>query len=434
MLPFTNDNLDDNRQASNNDFDPSLLRFVVSIEVVAMPSASASNTKPSKPYPTFPLTAHPNGQWCKKIRGRVHFFGVWADPKSALDEYNRQAGDLHAGRKPVMRSSDKRTVKEVANAYLAAQKAKAERLLISPHWFDDCTRTLKDFASGVGKDRPWDDLRPSDFADYRMSLYDRYSTNTVDRYITVIRAAFKHGFDCDLMDRPVKFGGMFNKPTRKEQRVSRIEHERENGKRLFEPQQIHKLLDAARQPLKAMILLGINGGFGNTDCAELPISAVDLKDGIIDYPRPKTAVQRVVPLWPETAKALREVIEKDRPRARRDESNRLVFLTVQGNPWRQSEMLAANDGDSPKIRRVDAISAEFGKLLDELKMKRGGLGFYALRHTFRTWADEVSDQHAIHLIMGHAIPGMSGFYVERIDHDRLRTVTNRVRRRLFNRR
>jgi hypothetical protein len=36
------------------------------------------------PRASFPLTAHPNGQWCKKIRGKVHFFGVWLDPDAAL--------------------------------------------------------------------------------------------------------------------------------------------------------------------------------------------------------------------------------------------------------------------------------------------------------------------------------------------------------------
>lgn len=39
-----------------------------------MDRTDPSKQKPSKPYPSFPLTAHLNGQWCKKIRGRVHFF------------------------------------------------------------------------------------------------------------------------------------------------------------------------------------------------------------------------------------------------------------------------------------------------------------------------------------------------------------------------
>jgi hypothetical protein len=30
---------------------------------------------PPKPYPEFPFTAHPNGQWCKKIREKLHYFG-----------------------------------------------------------------------------------------------------------------------------------------------------------------------------------------------------------------------------------------------------------------------------------------------------------------------------------------------------------------------
>jgi len=80
---------------------------------------------------------------------------------------------------------------------------------------------------------------------------------------------------------------------------------------------------------------------------------------------------------------------------------------------------------------VDAISHEFTRLLRRLDIKRKGVGFYALRHTFRTWADEVRDQHAIHRIMGHAIPGMSGIYVEEISLDRLRVVVEHVRQKVF---
>jgi hypothetical protein len=45
----------------------------------------AKPRKPQKPYRSFPLTAHNNSQWCKKIHGKVRFFGVWADPQAALD-------------------------------------------------------------------------------------------------------------------------------------------------------------------------------------------------------------------------------------------------------------------------------------------------------------------------------------------------------------
>ena len=52
------------------------------------------------------------------------------------------------------------------------------------------------------------------------------------------------------------------------------------------------LLDGAGVQLKAMMLLGINCGFGNADCASLPLSALNLETGWIDYPRPKTGVPR----------------------------------------------------------------------------------------------------------------------------------------------
>jgi hypothetical protein len=31
-------------------------------------------TKPSKPTPDFPLYAHRNGQWAKKIKGSIHYY------------------------------------------------------------------------------------------------------------------------------------------------------------------------------------------------------------------------------------------------------------------------------------------------------------------------------------------------------------------------
>ena len=32
-----------------------------------------------KPHPDFPLTRHPRGYWCKKVRGKMSYFGKIAD-------------------------------------------------------------------------------------------------------------------------------------------------------------------------------------------------------------------------------------------------------------------------------------------------------------------------------------------------------------------
>jgi integrase len=74
-------------------------------------------------------------------------------------------------------------------------------------------------------------------------------------------------------------------------------HRAKRGAKLFTAEEIRRLLDAASVQLKAMILLGINCGYGNTDCAQLPLSAVDLQAGILDFSRPKTGVPRRGPLW-----------------------------------------------------------------------------------------------------------------------------------------
>ena len=69
------------------------------------------------------------------------------------------------------------------------------------------------------------------------------------------------------------------------------------------------------------------------------------------------------------------------------------------------------------------------------------MGFYALRHTFRTVADESRDFPVIDLIMGHvpdsgggASPfavAMGARYRQRISDERLKAVSDMVRRWLF---
>src|SRR5262249_5661577 len=78
--------------------------------------------KPAKPFPEFPLFAHANGCWAKKIRGRLHYFGPWADPDAALTKYLAEKDDPHAGRKP-RQDTQSLTVYELANTFLHAKRA-----------------------------------------------------------------------------------------------------------------------------------------------------------------------------------------------------------------------------------------------------------------------------------------------------------------------
>jgi integrase len=189
---------------------------------------------------------------------------------------------------------------------------------------------------------------------------------------------------------------------------------------MLEASQLRRLLDAAGVPFKAMILLGVNCGFGNHDIATLPLSALDLEGGWMDFPRPKTGIPRRCPLWPQTVAALREAVAK-RPAPKDREDAGLVFLQRSGRRWvRHTES-----------SRTDHLTVVFRGLLQTCGLHRAGFGFYSLRHIFRTVADAARDPVAIDLIMGHADPSMGAHYRLRVEDERLQAVAEHVHRWLF---
>src|SRR5262245_43195502 len=239
--------------------------------------------KPAKPYPDFPLTAHPAGYWCKKIRGKLHYFGPWADPDAALAKYNEQKEALHAGKKP-RPDREGVTVKDIANAFLNHKKTRLDVGELSVHTWADYKHVTDRVVAHLGKTRLVSDVGPDDFAPLRNKLARRWGPQRLAKFIQFTRSLFKFAYDSEMIDRPVRFGPGFDRPSKKTLRLNRAEQ----GTKLFTADEIHRLIDAAGVQVKAMILLGINCGFGNSDCGKLPLSALDLDRGWLDYPRPKT--------------------------------------------------------------------------------------------------------------------------------------------------
>jgi integrase len=372
--------------------------------------------RPKKPYPDFPLSPHASGAWQKKIRGKIHYFGRWAKRvdgqlvriegdgwQEALELYKEQAEDLHAGRTPRVKS-DGLTVAGLCNAFLTAKLRKQTAGELSHRMFAEYKETTDLVVAAFGKDRRVDDLAADDFEALRATMAERWGPVRLGNAITRVKSVFKYGIANALIEKAIRYGSEFKKPDKAGLR----RHRAKKGEKMLEADQLRNLIDAADVFLKAMILLGVNCGYGNADCAKLPLSAVDLDNGWIDFPRPKSGVARRCPLWPETLTALRNAIA-ERPEPRQAGASGLVFLTSRGRSCVSGGL-------------ANAVGTPFANLMKRLELHREGLGFYVLRHTFRTVADAARDPVAIDLIMGHSDPSMGGYYRERIEDDRLRAV------------
>jgi integrase len=379
---------------------------------IAMSEANSTplalSNKPAKPYPDFPLFAHAAGKWCKKIRGRFVYFGQWDDPDAALAKYLDQKDALHAGRTP-RPEPDALTVKEAVNVFLDEKEHRVASGELSQRTWDEYKEACDTIIAAFGKTRLVLDLRPDDFAALRRRMAKGWGPARLGKMITCVRCVFKFAYDSDLLDRPIRYGPSFKKPSKKTMRL----HRAQKGLQLYKADEIRRIIAAADQPLKTMILLGINAGLGNTDCARLPLAALDIETGWLDYPRPKTGIARRCWLWPQTLEAIKEALA-ERPDPKHAANAGLVFITKYGNPW--------NDDST--------VTHEMRKLLDKLGMN-GHRNFYTLRHTFRTVADESKDQPAVDHIMGHARDDMASVYRERIDDARFKAIADYVHGWLF---
>ena len=406
-----------------------------------------SSKKPAslKPYKEYPLTPHRAAkQWVKKHRGDSYYFGPLDNWQAALKRFEREWPYIIQGLTPPALSDDADacSLRTLANLFLESKRNKIAAGELTELSYRDYYRSCKRLVDHFGADRRVDDLRPVDFEAFRANLAKKLGVTSLGNEVNRCRVILKFAGDQRLIPQPVYFGQSFDRPSKKVQRKTR----NEAGPRVFTRDDILVVLDAlggkpitvkgeakpvkikADPQLRAMTLLGLNAGLGVTDCANLSESHIDLESGWLDYPRVKTETPRRVPLWPETIEALQVVLaSRKQPLVSADDG--IVFLTRTRRRW-----VRTKPGKTPeKNLHLNSLSQAYGKVLHALGVNgNSGRNFYTLRRQFEIVAGESRDQVAVDAVMGHVDDSMGAVYRQNvIGDDRLRDVTNHVRRWLF---
>jgi integrase len=320
--------------------------------------------KPEKPFAAYPLFAHNSGQWAKRINGKECYFGVWSDPTGALNKYLAQSNGL-----TFPESVD--TVGQRVKRFLGKSAGKLATGDIEQITYDEYETTCEVITRHYGAGRMVHGL---DFNTLRVALaqgkkIQTLSPVTLKRRLSIARAVFKSIADADEALAP---------PSARVLRAAR----EAAGQRFFEASDVRALIAAADDEFRWLLLLGINCGFGPKDCQLFPGPDGEWHN----FARPKTGVGRRCWLWPETVAA----------------------LEYQCEGWNRSNVAKA-----------------FRALCDATEVPNHG--FYSLKRTFSTVAENEGPASVLDRICGWAGYDMASVYRQKSFDDKIRAMLEGVR-------
>jgi len=137
------------------------------------------------------------------------------------------------------------------------------------------------------------------FAAWKLSLRKRgYARDSINHFLGAVRALYRFAEDSELLSRVPKLRRVRNETS----------YGQETVKHVYTPQQIAELLRHADLQLRAMILLGLNCGFGPKDIEDLRWEHLNGERATL--PRSKTGVVQTFKSWPETMCIIYETIDQ----------------------------------------------------------------------------------------------------------------------------
>jgi len=389
--------------------------------------ASSASKKKAAKKADFALWLHaPSGQWCKKIKQKVHYFGK--DRDEAAKRWKAEKDALLAG-EPRKGRGDRATITELANVFVAAQK---ERLQTTGKpgigFIQSAESSIKRLQAIVGKNFIAADLSPMLFGKIKLALFapvERAPKSngsrckvrapaTVAKEVRCLKIFLNWCHKNEYIPAP-RYGDQFGTETAVAITKESIKL---TARKDWAAKDIHAVINAVNGHFKPLLWLAVNSGLGNADIACIDfddIKDLDEDECWMDLPRLKTGAKRRFLLWPETKSAIKEYLKIRRCPMRQYATT--VFLTCHGFPWVRGE----------GSERIDTVGSTFSLYRKAAGLTRGS--FYDLRRTFATIACETLDFEAVRQCMGHVPPSknMLARYATNISDDRLAKVSNHVR-------
>jgi len=263
---------------------------------------------------------------------------------------------------------------------------------ITAQHYNDQISSLNKLMTFLGQGRRIKDISTLDLQNYKRKLQKQYNSSghRLNLHISNLKTLFHWAKKNDILDRIPNIDAVSRSKIINKKRT------------VFTHEEINKLLAVADIQMKAMIWLGLNCGFGCTDCSGLQWKNLDITNGRVVFPRGKTGVNRDLPLWPKTIKALRAVPRK----------GKLVFYTAKGNPFVRNALKTDTNGQE-KYYPLNSIATKFSRMIKRTGLDvPKGTGFYALRRTAATIAARSGDPFAVQRLLGHANLLMATRYVQ----------------------
>lgn len=350
----------------------------------------------------FPLTLHPTGQYCKKITGKMYYFG--SDKKETLQRYLNQATYLHGRQENLQKPMENSmTLKQLCDMYLKYQYSKLQANDLTASHHNEQIGSLNKLIAFLGQNIDVNKISTLDLQNYkRKTQKSHVSVCRLNLHISIMKALFHWARKNDVLT---------NIPNIDAVSRGKIVHQE---KFTFDPEQINKLLSVADVKMRAMIWLGLNCGFGCTDCSELKWIDLDLVNARVRLPRRKTGGSRDLPLWPETVEAIKKV----------PKTGKLVFYTSRSNPYIHT--ISKLDGKGKeKYTTLNTVTTKFSRLIKKSGLDvPKGTGFYALRRTAATIAARSGDPFAVQRLLGHVDLQMATRYVQDVSKQTDRVIKN----------